>query len=367
MPNWLTINLPTLIAPRCSQTLADPKSSSIEQVLLRAWYAQRSWIVLLVPLSWLFRLAAKLRKSLLQALYQGRHYQLPVAVIGNISLGGSGKTPLLIALVKALSERGYSAAVISRGYGSKGGNYPLRVADCTPVQQCGDEPLLIKRKLAGYGSPVVVDANRRRAVAHIINHDHCDLVISDDGLQHYALHRDIEIAVIDGSRGFGNGQCLPAGPLREPISRLMGSDFVMVNGSFDRCESWPTTYQFELRPVAFRHLASGATVEPNNWTLSKKVHGVAAIGNPRRFAASLESLGLEVILHAANDHQQLTSDQLEFDDGLPVIITEKDAVKLAETDNDSLWVLDVDIDLPSEFVDQFLAALDQPPTKRVEI
>jgi len=341
--------------------LAESRPSSLEQGLVQAWYAQRSWIILLVPLSWLFRLVAKLRKIVLQALYQGRHYQVPVTVIGNISLGGSGKTPLLIALVKALSERGYRVAVISRGYGGSAVNYPLEVKENTPAKQCGDEPLLIKRKLAEYGCSVVVDPERRRAVDYIVDNYQCDLIISDDGLQHYRLHRDVEISVIDGARGFGNGQCLPAGPLREPVSRLLDCDFVMINGTYEWPNNWPVTYPFELKPVAFRHMMSGTTVQPDSWVLSKKVHAVAAIGNPLRFAASLKSLGLEVILHAANDHQHLTSDQLEFDDGLPVIITEKDAVKLADTENDNLWVLDVDIDLPEEFVVQFLDSINQPP------
>jgi len=328
---------------------------------VHAWYAQRAWLMLLLPLSWLFRLLAGLRKIVLQGIYQGRSYQLPVVVVGNISLGGSGKTPLLIALVKALAQRGFRTAVISRGYGGVSATYPLEVTESTPVQHCGDEPLLIKRKLADYDCSVVVDPKRRRAVDYIVNNCQCDLVISDDGLQHYRLHRDIEIAVVDGARGFGNGQCLPAGPLREPKSRLMDSDFVMVNGMYDRCENWPATYHFELKPLAFRHLASGETVQPDKWALSRQVHAVAAIGNPQRFAASLESLGLEVVLHAANDHQYLTTDQLNFEDGLPVIITEKDAIKLADAVNKNIWVLDVDIQLPVEFVDQFLVAINQSP------
>lgn len=338
--------------------MIEKKPISIEQRLIRAWYARHSWVLLLLPLSWLFRSLAALRRVFLQYRYQGRQLSLPVAVIGNISVGGSGKTPLLIALIRALAGRGYRVGVISRGYGGHSPSAPLEVQLDTAVEHCGDEPLLIKRSGEAYGCRVVIDRDRQQAAEYIATHCPCDLILSDDGMQHYRLHRDIEIAVIDGARGFGNGQCLPAGPLREPISRLVSADFIVSNGSFKGASIAAIDCEFSLQPVAFRNLLSGEHIAVDNWSQGPQVHAVAGIGNPQRFAATLESLGLEVSLHAADDHQRLEPSWLDFNDAKPVIITEKDAVKLNAVSNPNLWVLEVDIDLPSEFIDRFLNSLN---------
>ncbi|MBT5003575.1 MAG: tetraacyldisaccharide 4'-kinase, partial [Porticoccaceae bacterium] len=201
---------------------------SAEKRWLNACYSNSSWLLLLAPLSWLFSLISAVRRLILQRLYQGRPFSVPVAVVGNISVGGSGKTPLIIALVKALNKLGYTAGVISRGYGGAASAYPLRVTTGTPVDQSGDEPLLIAQSC---GCPVVVDPDRVRAVEFLLHETSCDIVLSDDGLQHYRLHRDIEIAVVDATRGLGNGRMLPSGALRESPSRLSQVDFVVLNGS----------------------------------------------------------------------------------------------------------------------------------------
>jgi len=343
--------------------LTEPRPNSIQQILVNAWYKPRSWVLLLAPLAGLFRLVVGLRRYFLQRSRQGRGLALPLAVIGNITVGGSGKTPLIIELVRVLSSRGYRVAVISRGYGGNASSYPLEVKIDTPVAHCGDEPLLIKQKLDQFGCSVVVDANRSRAADYVITNCHCDLILSDDGMQHYKLHRDAEIAVVDGARGFGNGWCLPAGPLREPINRLNDVDFVLFNGPSKHCLKHKNSYHFSMVPVAFRQLTTGKMVPASAWALSSEVHAVAAIGNPHRFATSLESLGLQVILHAVDDHKLLDSEMLNFDDAKPVIITEKDAVKFDTVDAEHIWVLDAAISLDSQFVDSFLSAIDLTPNK----
>lgn len=347
--------------------MTNSRSNSIEQILVNAWYKPRSWIILLIPIAWIFRLVVALRRNILQALHQGHGFKVPLVVIGNITLGGSGKTPLIIGLVRSLHARGYRVAVISRGYGanalSYASSYPLEVSIDTPASVCGDEPLLIKRKLHQLGCTVVVDANRRKAVDYVIADCTCDLILSDDGMQHYKLHRDAEIAVIDGARGFGNRQCLPAGPLREPINRLRDVDFIVSNGSPVKPWYEGISYQFDIQPMVFRHLASGEVIQANAWSISSVVHAVAAIGNPQRFAKTLESLGLTVILHPNDDHKPLDQSMLDFNDGKPVIITEKDVVKLQSFDGDHIWVLEVDISLDNHFVDSLLTRINLTPNR----
>jgi tetraacyldisaccharide 4'-kinase len=275
---------------------------------------------------------------------------VPVAVVGNISVGGSGKTPLIIALVKALNKLGYTAGVISRGYGGAASAYPLRVTTGTPVDQSGDEPLLIAQSC---GCPVVVDPDRVRAVEFLLHETSCDIVLSDDGLQHYRLHRDIEIAVVDATRGLGNGRMLPSGALRESPSRLSQVDFVVLNGSGADIAAeigLVGAHQIELQALGLRNIASNLIVPVNAWEGGVKVHAVCGIGHPERFAQTLKELGFEVILSSVNDHQHLSDDDLEFGDDLPMIITSKDAVKYRGVIPDNLWVLEVEMSISEDFV-----------------
>jgi len=306
--------------------------------------------LLLAPLSWLFSLISAVRRLILQRLYQGRPFSVPVAVVGNISVGGSGKTPLIIALVKALNKLGYTAGVISRGYGGAASAYPLRVTTGTPVDQSGDEPLLIAQSC---GCPVVVDPDRVRAVEFLLHETSCDIVLSDDGLQHYRLHRDIEIAVVDATRGLGNGRMLPSGALRESPSRLSQVDFVVLNGSGADIAAeigLVGAHQIELQALGLRNIASNLIVPVNAWEGGVKVHAVCGIGHPERFAQTLKELGFEVILSSVNDHQHLSDDDLEFGDDLPMIITSKDAVKYRGVIPDNLWVLEVEMSISEDFV-----------------
>ena len=275
---------------------------------------------------------------------------MPVVVIGNISLGGSGKTPLIIALAKALSERGYSVGVVSRGYGGASAQYPLVVGPDTLVSQSGDEPLLIAKKL---GCPVVVDPNRARAVEKLVKSFSCDLILSDDGLQHYRLHRDVEIAVVDGRRRFGNGYTLPAGPLRESPRRLKEVDFIIQNGGIVEPDD-PETYIVQLETSGLRRFGSSELIGFDQWVESTNIHAVAAIGHPERFFESLRQMGFKVDSEPKNDHQALTACDIGFDDDLPVVITAKDAVKYEGSVPDNLWVLEVEMALDNEFVSSLI-------------
>ena len=334
--------------------MSGAKSLSVEQRLLRAWYSDSWWLVFLRPVSWLFSGLARARRRRLQNRFQGRAFKAPVAVIGNISLGGSGKTPTIIALVKSLAARGIKAGVVSRGYGGRARRFPLEVKFDTDVTLCGDEPKLLALELSSLGCPIVVAPDRLMAVEYLLALTDVDIVLSDDGLQHYSMHRDLEVVLIDGARGLGNGRTLPAGPLREPVERLLEVDLVLINGQAD-IPGVRADGRIGLQPRLFRHLASNKTVAADNWRESRVVHGVAAIGNPERFAASLQSLGLEVLLHGKDDHKVLSPGDLEYADQLPVIITAKDAVKLGGPIPDNLWVLDVEMVLEPTFVDEFIA------------
>ena len=305
-----------------------------------------------MPVARLFKLLADKRRSRLQKRFQGKPFAVPVVVIGNISVGGSGKTPLVIALVKALAEHGLKAGVVSRGYGGKAEHYPLLVAADADPSQSGDEPLLIARQTVQLNCPVVVDPDRRRGVEYMLAQNSVDLVLTDDGLQHYGLHRDIEIAVFDGPRGLGNCKLLPAGPLREPIQRLSEVDFVVANGAAESAYQPLVDTEISLQARIFRNLSDERQIPVDGWSESTAVHAVAAIGNPERFARTLEFLGLDVSLHPKEDHRPLQQADIRFADNNPVIITAKDAVKLTGPVPNNVWVLEVETVVDGQFVDR---------------
>ena len=316
---------------------------------------------MLVPVGWLFTLIARRRRRWLQRRHQGTRCAVPVVVIGNISVGGTGKTPLLIALAQQLRARGRRPGIVSRGYGGAAGREPLLVTPAHSADAVGDEPCLLARTT---GCPVVVCPDRRAAVLWLLAHSDCDLVLSDDGLQHYRLHRDFEIAVVDGTRGLGNGRCLPAGPLREPPSRLDEVDAVVVNGGDYRPQR--TCYPMQLRPQGFRHLASGRRLAVDAFLYeqrtdacgSPRVHAVAGIGNPERLRATLEALGFVVDLRPRPDHHVFSVADLIFSDTLPVVITAKDAVKCEAIASPQTWVLDVVAELAEAGWEQLLDKID---------
>ena len=292
--------------------------------LAKGWYEGAWWTRLLAPLVWLWRRAAERRRGLGQS--GAWRAPVPVIVVGNITVGGTGKTPLVIWLVRWLQQRGLRPGVVSRGHGGKGNRSPLAVpSKGADPSRCGDEPVLIAART---DCPVVVCRNRVKAVQALLKTGEVDVVVTDDGLQHYALARDVEIAVVDGHRGLGNGRLLPAGPLREPAERLKQVDWVVTNGR--ACSAAPEASLMRMQPVAFINLGTGETLPPTDFAAChERVHAVAGIGNPDRFASLLDELGVRAELHAFADHHRFTGAEIAYEDGAPVVCTDKDAVKLS--------------------------------------
>ena len=302
------------------------------------------------PLSWLFRLLAWLRRFAYRiGLFQQHKLPVPVIIVGNISVGGTGKTPLVIWLAAHLKALGYNPGIVARGYGVQIGDTPRQVDAHGSAKEVGDEPLLIARRT---GCPVFVSPDRVAAAHALLEQSHCDVIISDDGMQHYALGRDIEIAVVDAVQRFGNGFCLPAGPLREPPSRLANVDLVIVNGMAKPNE-------------ISMHVTIGKVTNLSNPELTcdlaefsgEQIHAVAGIGNPQRFFQLLKDHGLRVIERAFPDHHLFVETDITPDDKLPVFMTEKDAVKCRHFAQPQHWYLPIDVDVDSAFSSQLTELL----------
>lgn len=318
--------------------------------LSNSWYQAHPVRWFLLPLSLLYRLIAGMRQFAYQRDWLTRHKMpVPVIVVGNISVGGTGKTPFVLWLCEQLRQAGYQPGVISRGYVGKAEHYPLDVTANTPVASAGDEPVLIARRGQ---CPVVVDPNRSRAAVHLLSEYHCDVIISDDGLQHYALQRDIEICLVDSQRRFGNKLCLPAGPLREPMARLQQVDFVVYNG-----EAASQQYQMQLHARHWVNLAQPEQQLPLNAFAEQEVHAVAAIGHPQRFFDTVCEHGAIVHPHPFADHHAFTASDLVFADALPVLMTEKDAVKCQSFAKPNYWYLPVSADIDDSLAHAILNQL----------
>jgi tetraacyldisaccharide 4'-kinase len=285
-----------------------------------------------------------------------------VIVIGNIAVGGAGKTPITLWLAEKLKSSGRSPAIISRGYGGRESSSTILVTGDSDPELVGDEPVLLARRS---GCPVFVDPNRVRAAASAV-HAGADLILSDDGLQHYRLRRNIEIAIVDGDRGFGNGHLLPAGPLREPVSRLGTVDHVLVQNGNDEFRDVPDTINFTLAGDQLRRVSDDSTRRVSEYA-GKSVHAVAAIANPSRFFDYLEQHGINVLRHPLPDHASLSAENVTFSDDLDVIVTEKDAVKCREFAHERLWYLPVDVVFESgqeaEWLDTLHAKLQASDTQ----
>jgi tetraacyldisaccharide 4'-kinase len=319
-------------------------------------WLQRIWYGGAPPPAWLRALAAlngwRLRHQGTAPLPRTQPPDAPVVVVGNLTVGGTGKTPLVIWLCGELGTLGLRVAVISRGYGGSHARGPgvLRVTPAMAAALCGDEPLLVRRRT---GVPVYV-ARRRVEAAALARAEGAQVLVADDGLQHRALARDCELVVVDGLRGLGNGLLLPAGPLREPVARLASASAVVVNGGTQGAASErvaPGLHRADLpgQPLAMqlsggllRNLADVSLVRPLASLAGQRVHAVAALGNPGRFFAALRAAGLEPIEHPLPDHKPIPASHLEPADGLPVLMTEKDAVKCATLAHAGCWVLPVD-------------------------
>ncbi|MGH8027207.1 MAG: tetraacyldisaccharide 4'-kinase [Pseudoxanthomonas sp.] len=317
------------------------------------WYGDATPPLTARLLAGLYGRVVALRGKLFRAgILRSRRVAVPVVVVGNISIGGTGKTPLTIALVQRLQKEGWTPGVASRGYGRRNEAVAAWVQGDTAPSDGGDEPVLIARRT---GAKVRVDRDRTAAARELIAAG-CDVIVCDDGLQHYRLHRDIEIEVIDGRRRYGNNRLLPAGPLREPAQRGAECDFRVVNGGDASFGEWA----MQLRADDAVPLRGGRS-RPLTSFGGHRVHAVAGIGNPQRFFEMLRSLGIGVVPHAFADHHRYAAEDFEFGSELPVLMTEKDAVKCAAFANEWYYSVPVTAELPEAF---WVALLDKLAEKR---
>jgi len=317
--------------------------------LQRIWYDAASapfWLAALVPVYralrwlhlWMYRVG--LRRT--------ARVGAPVIVVGNLTAGGSGKTPLAIALVEALRARGFKPAIVSRGYGGTQRAAAV-LGDAPDPRRYGDEPSLMRRRT---GVPVAVGRNRAEAAALLVKRG-ANIIIADDGLQNPSLARDIEICVIDGQRRFGNEQLLPAGPLREPLSRLESIDFRICNGARAERGEIPMRLAGEVAVA----VAGASRTRPLASFARQRVHAIAAIGNPARFFTGLQARGIEVIPHSFPDHHAFVAGDIAFADTFPVLMTEKDAIKCIGFAGPDVWCVPVSAEVPATFIDALVARL----------
>ena len=316
------------------------------------WYHRSKTFlsILLLPFSWIFRAIIAVRYYLYRSGFKKTvHFSVPVIVVGNITVGGTGKTPLVIWLANFLRKEGYHPGIVSRGYGGKQHRLPCWVDSNTDPQAVGDEAVLLAKRSQ---SPVVVCVDRVLAVKELLAKSNCNVVLADDGLQHYRLGRYIEVVVVDSERRFGNGCLLPAGPLREGKWRLRDVDFVVEHGK-------------ATQGMLSMHLLGNQLAAVNNEEgqmlidslKDKTVHAVAGIGHPERFFSVLRNKGLRIIEHVFPDHYLYCAADFNFMDSLPVIMTEKDAVKCKKFADERFWYLPVDVEIDKVFQVALLAKL----------
>ena len=303
----------------------------------KLWYGHHPLQWVLRPFSWIYQIICFTRRIYLQQFSQIQ-YGVPVIVVGNITVGGVGKTPLVIELAKKIQEKGLKVGIVSRGYGSKIKSFPYEIHQTDLAEYVGDEPLLLARKT---NCPVVISPKRTQAALYLLQKHKVQVIISDDGLQHYRMGRAIEIAVVDGMRGLGNGLCLPAGPLRERKTRLKQVDFIIVNEG-----TWENAYPMHLIPGNIIKLSTQEQCTPDMFTSS--LVAIAAIGNPQRFYSTLAKLGLEFTPYSYPDHYQFKVEDLDFKES-QIIMTEKDAVKCHSFISDKLYYLPVEAQLSDAF------------------
>ena len=310
--------------------------------LLSSWQKPTLLTYALIPFSWVYRIVYAIRKLCYRfGIFSSYNADVPVIVVGNLTVGGTGKTPLVIYLVELLRSQGYAPGVISRGYSGDAPTYPLEVTSTTPVEQSGDEPALIVKRT---NVPMAVGPNRRANIELLMTNHKIDIVISDDGLQHLALQRDIEVCLVDDTLMTNNEYLLPAGPYREPVSRLQTVDLIVHHQSEDKGVEHGR-HAMVLKASSPRLL--NAKPEGNGedeaqvkqLSTGDKVHAVAGIGNPQRFFNTCKLEGYQAMEHVFPDHHLFKVSDLEFNDGLPVLMTEKDAVKCRHFNNDNYWYL----------------------------
>ena len=321
--------------------------------IINSWKRYSIFLAVLWPASLIFRVIIAIRVLWFSSKVRPTYYAGPVVVVGNISLGGTGKTPLIIYLAKYLRDQGFAPGIVSRGYGGQTSSYPYLVKlDDDPIY-AGDEPLLIARQTA---CPVVVDPDRSEAVKYLFSECGVNVILSDDGLQHYKMYRDIEICMVDGSKMFGNSLCLPAGPLREPVKRLKDVDFVVVTGAADKIEKFQIPMvTMSMKAKSFVNLISGE-VRPFGgapFNIGNNIQAVCGIGSPERFYSMLESLPYPITQFSFPDHYQFTPRDFSADviaEHQPIVMTEKDAIKCTEFATKNFWYVDAEVSVPEHFL-----------------
>ncbi len=321
----------------------------------RIWQTRGFWAWLMLPISWLVCGLAWAKRALYeQGWLAQKAVSVPVIVVGNIAVGGSGKTPLVAYLVGLLKENGFAPGVISRGYKGEARAWPQAVSADSDPKQVGDEPVMLAVQAQ---CPVVAGPNRVKSARYLLDHNECDVIVSDDGFQHLSLARDIDIVVTDRQRGLGNGWCLPAGPLRESASSIKHADMRVDHVEQSLSVALNNDYLMTLKPGQVRSL-DGAPAAENLDLFQAPLHAIVGIGHPARFFDSLRRLGYEIIEHAFADHHRYTPAELDFGDGNSIITTAKDAIKIADLSiNVPVWVLPVSAILSANFKDDLLIKL----------
>ncbi|MCX8701347.1 tetraacyldisaccharide 4'-kinase [Gilliamella sp. B2840] len=326
----------------------------------KLWYGKNRLFWLLIPFSLLYGIIAFVRRFLYKmGIFKSWHSPVPIIVIGNLSVGGNGKTPLAISLIEALEAKGLKVGLVSRGYGGKTENYPLILDNTTTTDQAGDEPVLIYQRTH---VPVAVSPNRCQAVKALLKKNQLDVILTDDGLQHYALARDIEIVVVDGKRLFGNNWWMPAGPMRERSNRLKSVDLIIVNGDSvnNLVEQYPDkTYTMQLIP---KYVINLLTKEKKELSSLSNICAVAGISNPQRFFDMLISMKADLNKTVAfADHQKFSLSLLNnvARREQTLLMTEKDAVKCQLFAEPNWWFLPIDAVIPKPAIDHICLLLDK--------
>lgn len=345
---------------------------SFEQIITRAWYQDQKWIRVLTPLSKVYQLGLNRRRK--RACAEARSLSVPVVVVGNITVGGTGKTPLIIELCRKLSEAGISIGVVSRGYGAQTNQYPYEVSSSDTAAEVGDEPLMICQQTSAV---VVIDPDRYAAARHLIDLHKVDIILSDDGMQHFGLPRDLEILVVDGMRELGNERLIPAGPLREPVERLNQVDFCLINGTRTEIKSsllkQSFSGRFSLQAKSWVHVATNKRTSLEQFRPAGKLYALAGIGNPQRFFNTLESLGVDAECRVLDDHQAVSealllslstkgrhsniSETDSENNSAQILMTMKDAVKCRDFATDNCWALDVGLVMEPQLENKILDSI----------
>lgn len=319
---------------------------SFASKLQQRWYQKDTPAPLLLrPLEFLFKYIVRNKFARYQkGLLSSYRAPVPVVVVGNITVGGTGKTPMILWLIESCRQRNLKVGVVSRGYGAHPPQLPWRVNADDSAETAGDEPLLIVQRT---GVPLVISPKRNEAVQALLAKESFDIILSDDGMQHYALERDVEIVLVDAARGFGNGHCLPAGPLREPLERLKSVDCILFNGA---AEDSNQGFAVNLKASKWINVRNNQACALDQLVTEEKVHAVAGIGNPQRFFNSVAELGFSAETHAFADHAQYRAEDFAFTEGKTLLMTEKDAVKCRQFAQENWWYLAVDAEPSPAFI-----------------